>query len=236
MNSLDSLIREHINYISSQKISNDKIFLIIGVVLFFVSIFLFFLGNYLKDEAMLIIATIVFVFSPFIVLGLWYTINFNIKDVNMKQEYNITLEEKDKTIELLYNENKESSKYIKRKYIKDKFKIVFSKDKENHYYIYFDDKIKDKKSIAIEEIQQFFKDNVDYSYYESLEKFRLEDLTQKDNKSSKEANIEQLEKKLNELKEKKKVSKKEIKKSNVEQLQKELDELQKKIDKEKENE
>ena len=58
-----------------------------------------------------------------------------------------------------------------------------------------------------------------------------------ENKSYEEDNIEQLEKKLNELKEKKKVSnKKEIKKNNVEQLQKELNEIQKKIDKEKENE
>ena len=148
-------------------------------------------------------------------INIWNKISFNVNTVDIKQEYNITLEEKDKTIELLYNENKESSKYIKKEYIKDKFKIVFSKDKEEHYYVYFDDKIKDKKSITIEEIQQFFKDNVDYAYYESLEKFRLEDLTQKDNKSSKEANIEDLEKKLNESK------------NNTEQLQKELDELKK---------
>ena len=152
---------------------------------------------------------------PICEINIWNKISFNVNTVDIKQEYNITLEEKDKTIELLYNENKESSKYIKKEYIKDKFKIVFSKDKEEHYYVYFDDKIKDKKSITIEEIQQFFKDNVDYTYYESLEKFRLEDLTQKDNKSSKEANIEDLEKKLNESK------------NNTEQLQKELDELKK---------
>lgn len=215
MNDLDSLIREHINNLSTADINITKTYLVLFFLLWFVGAYLFYLGFREKDWIIIFMGISILVNFPISMVYQWKKINFNVNDVDMKQEYNIALEEKDKTIELLYNENKETSKYIKKEYIKDKFKIVFSKDKENHYYIYFDDKAKDKKAITIEEIQQFFKDNVDYSYYESLEKFRLEDLTQKDNKSSKEANIEQLEKKLNESK------------NNTEQLQKELDELKK---------
>lgn len=204
MNSLDSLIREHIYNLSSGDINITKIYLVLFFLLWFVGAYLFYLGFREKDWIIIFMGITILINFPISMMYQWKKINFNINDVNMKQEYNITLEEKDKTIELLYNENKETSKYIKKEYIKDKFKIVFSKDKENHYYIYFDDKAKDKKAITIEEIQQFFKDNVDYSYYESLEKFRLEDLSQKDNKSSKEVDIEQLQKELDELKKERK--------------------------------
>lgn len=215
MNNFDELIRTHIYNRSTAYITDTKIvFVLIGLLCFLGVVFLV-LGFRIRDFRLVIIAIPMLILFPICEINIWNKISFNVNTVDIKQEYNITLEEKDKTIELLYNENKESSKYIKKEYIKDKFKIVFSKDKEEHYYVYFDDKIKDKKSITIEEIQQFFKDNVDYAYYESLEKFRLEDLTQKDNKSSKEANIEDLEKKLNESK------------NNTEQLQKELDELKK---------
>ena len=204
MNSLDSLIREHIYNLSSGDINITKIYLVLFFLLWFVGAYLFYLGFREKDWIIIFMGITILINFPISMMYQWKKINFNINDVNMKQEYNITLEEKDKTIELLYNENKETSKYIKKEYIKDKFKIVFPKDKENHYYIYFDDKAKDKKAITIEEIQQFFKDNVDYSYYESLEKFRLEDLSQKDNKFSKEVDIEQLQKELDELKKERK--------------------------------
>lgn len=215
MNSLDSLIREHIYNLSSEDINITKIYLVLFFLLWFVGAYLFYLGFREEDWIIIFMGISILVNFPISMVYQWKKINFNINDVNMKQEYNITLEEKDKTIELLYNENKESSKYIKKEYIKDKFRVVFTKDNEEHYYVYFDDKIKDKKTITIEEIQQFFKNNIDYSYYESLEKFRLKDLTQKDNKSSKGTDIEELEKKLNESK------------NNTEQLQKELDELKK---------
>lgn len=224
MNSLDSLIREHIYNLSTADINITKTYLVLFFLLWFVGAYLFYLGFREKDWIIIFMGITILVNFPILMMYQWKKINFNVNDVDIKQEYNITLEEKDKTIELLYNENKESSKYIKKEYIKDKFKIVFSKDKEEHYFVYFDDKVKNKKSISIEEIQQFFKNNVDYSYYESLEKFRLKDLSQKDNKSSKKANIEDLEKKLNESK------------NNTEQLQKQLDELKKKIDEEKTDE
>lgn len=215
MNSLDSLIREHMYNLSTTDINITKIYLVLFFLLWFVGAYLFYLGFREKDWIIIFMGITILINFPISMVYQWKKINFNVNDVDIKQEYNISLKENDKTIELLYNENKESSKYIKKEYIKDKFKVVFTKDKEEHYYVYFEDKIKDKKSVSIEEIQQFFKDNVDYAYYESLEKFRLEDLSQKDNKSSKEANIEDLEKKLNESK------------NNTEQLQKELDELKK---------
>ena len=215
MNNLDELIREHIYNLSSGDINLTKAFLVIFFLLLFLGAYLFYLGLSEKDLIIIFMGITILVNFPFLMMSQWKKINFNVNEVDIKQEYNISLEEKDKTLELLYNGNKETSKYIKKEYIKDKFKVVFTKDNEEHYYVYFDDKAEDKKSIKIEEIQQFFKNNVNYSYYESLEQFRLKDLSQKDNKSSKEANIEDLEKKLNESK------------NNTKQLEKELDELKK---------
>ena len=210
MNNLETLVREYadanIENTSSQILMAVAcIFLVMGVIT------PVFLGGENKTRGIL---GCIFVFF---LLSAGYCLAFLLKSeksIDLKKEYNISLEEKQSKLELSYN-----SKYNSHSYVKNKFKVVFTNDKEEHYFVYFDDKAKDKKSILIEEIQQFFKDNVDYSYYESLEKFRLEDLTQKDNKSSKEANIEDLEKKLNESK------------NNTEQLQKQLDELKKKIDK-----
>lgn len=240
MNNLDNLIKEHIYNLSSGEINNTKILLVLIGILCFLAVILLVLGFRFRDFSLVIIGITMLILFPFCEIDIWHKINFNVKDVNVKQEYNITLEEKDKTIELLYNENKESSKYIKQNYIKDKFKIVFSKDNEEHYYVYFDDKIKDKKSISIEEIQQFFKNNVDYSYYESLENFRLKDLSKNKNKHKEEtvnnetdkATVDELQKKLDELKKKENI-KKEVsdKENSTEQLQKQLDELKKKIDK-----
>ena len=195
MNSLETLVREYadanIENTSSQILMAVAcIFLIMGVITFV------FLGGENKIRGIL---GCIFVFF---LLSSGYCLAFLLKSekpIDLKKEYNISLEEKQSKLELSYN-----SKYNSHSYVKNKFKIVFSKDKENHYYIYFDDKAKDKKAITIEEIQQFFKDNVDYSYYESLEKFRLKDLTQKDNKSSKEVDIEQLQKELDELKKERK--------------------------------
>lgn len=195
MNSLETLVREYadanIENTSSQILMAVAcIFLIMGVITFV------FLGGENKIRGIL---GCIFVFF---LLSSGYCLAFLLKSekpIDLKKEYNISLEEKQSKLELSYN-----SKYNSHSYVKNKFKIVFSKDKENHYYIYFDDKAKDKKAITIEEIQQFFKDNVDYSYYESLEKFRLEDLSQKDNKSSKEVDIEQLQKELDELKKERK--------------------------------
>ena len=195
MNSLETLVREYadanIENTSSQILMAVAcIFLIMGVITFV------FLGGENKIRGILGCIFIFFLLSS------GYCLAFLLKSekpIDLKKEYNISLEEKQSKLELSYN-----SKYNSHSYVKNKFKIVFSKDKENHYYIYFDDKAKDKKAITIEEIQQFFKDNVDYSYYESLEKFRLKDLTQKDNKSSKEVDIEQLQKELDELKKERK--------------------------------
>ena len=142
MNNLDELIREHIYNISSGDINDTKIvFILIGLLCFLGVVFLV-LGFRIRDFRLVIIAIPMLILFPIYEINIWNKINFNVNAVDIKQEYNITLEEKDKTIELLYNENKESSKYIKNEYIKDKFKIVFSKDKEEHYYVYFDDKIK----------------------------------------------------------------------------------------------
>lgn len=193
MNNLETLVREYA-YVDN---TSTQILLVVACIsLVMGAVIPVFLGRENKKRG---IFCCIFVFF---LLSSGYCLAFLLKSekpIDLKKEYNISLEEKQSKLELAYN-----SKYNSHSYVKDKFKIVFTKDKEEHYFVHFDDKIKDKKSISIEEIQQFFKDNVDYSYYESLEKFRLEDLSQKDNKSSKEVDIEQLQKELDELKKERK--------------------------------
>ena len=157
------------------------------------------------------------------------------KSIDLKKEYNVTLEEKQSKLELSYNEKNSSSVNAK-----NKFKVVFTKDNEENYYIYFDEKADEKKTTSFKEIQQFVKSQVDYEYYEALDNFKIKDLSKNKNKHKEETDnnetdkttVDELQKKLNELK-KKENTKKEVseKETNTEQLQKELNELKKKIDK-----
>ena len=124
-------------------------------------------------------------------------------------------------------------------YIIDKFKVVFTKDNEENYYAYFDEKADEKKTTSFKENQQFIKGQVDYEYYESLDNFKIKDLSKNKNKHKEETvnnetdktTVDELQKKLDELK-KKENTKKEVsdKENSTEQLQKELNELKKKID------
>ena len=157
------------------------------------------------------------------------------KSIDLKKEYNVTLEEKQSKLELSYNEKNSSSVNAK-----NKFKVVFTKDNEENYYIYFDEKADEKKTTSFKEIQQFVKSQVDYEYYKALDNFKIKDLSKNKNKHKEETDnnetdkttVDELQKKLNELK-KKENTKKEVseKETNTEQLQKELNELKKKIDK-----
>ena len=153
------------------------------------------------------------------------------KAIDLKKEYNVTLEEKQSKLELSYNRKNSFSGDVK-----NKFKVVFTKDNEENYYVYFDEKADEKKTTSFKEIQQFVKSQVDYEYYEALDNFKIKDLSKNKNKHKEETvnnetdktTVDELQKKLDELNTKKEVSDKE---TNTEQLQKELNELKKKIDK-----
>ena len=157
------------------------------------------------------------------------------KAIDLKKEYNVTLEEKQSKLELSYNRKNSFSGDVK-----NKFKVVFTKDNEENYYVYFDEKADEKKTTSFKEIQQFVKSQVDYEYYEALDNFKIKDLSKNKNKHKEETvnnetdktTVDELQKKLDELK-KKENTKKEVsdKETNTEQLQKELNELKKKIDK-----
>lgn len=157
------------------------------------------------------------------------------KAIDLKKEYNVTLEEKQSKLELSYNRKNSFSGDVK-----NKFKVVFTKDNEENYYVYLDEKADEKKTTTFKEIQQFVKGQVDYEYYEALDNFKIKDLSKNKNKHKEEtvnnetdkATIDELQKKLDELK-KKENTKKEVseKETNTEQLQKELNELKKKIEK-----
>ena len=153
------------------------------------------------------------------------------KAIDLKKEYNVTLEEKQSKLELSYNRKNSFSGDVK-----NKFKVVFTKDNEENYYVYFDEKADEKKTTSFKEIQQFVKSQVDYEYYEALDNFKIKDLSKNKRKQKEETikdetdktTVDELQKKLDELK-KKENTKKEVsdEQKTIEQLQKELNELKK---------
>ena len=228
MNNLETLVKEYANvYIENP---------IIGVLtcMVFTALIMLFITPVFDSakEALFGSVLILILISG----GLYFAFfGKSAKSIDLKKEYNITLEEKQNKIELNYNKKSDSNAIIK-----DKFKVVFTKDNEENYYVYFDEKADEKKTTSFKEIQQFVKGQVDYEYYESLENFRLKDLSKNKRKQKEETikdetdktTVDELQKKLDELK-KKENTKKEVsdKETNTEQLQKQLDELKKKIDK-----
>ena len=232
MNSLETLVREY-------AIFNDTFPAIvmsglIGLGVMIVLALLFNVDDNWSGSFALFVFVLISVGCYFIFFGK------SEKSIDLKKEYNITLEEKQNKIELAYNRKDNSYAAIK-----NEFKVVFTKDNEENYYVYFDEKADEKKTTSFKEIQQFVKGQVDYEYYEALDNFKIKDLSKNkrkqkeeiDNNETDKTTVDELQKKLDELK-KKENTKKEVsdKETNTEQLQKELNELKKKIDKKKSDE
>ena len=224
MNNLETLVKEYANvYIENP---------IIGVLtcMVFTALIMLFIAPVFDSEKEAIFG---FLLIFILISGGLYFAFFgkSAKSIDLKKEYNITLEEKQNKIELAYN--KKSDSYAN---IKDKFKVVFTKDNEENYYVYFDEKVDEKKTTSFKEIQQFVKGSVDYEYYGALENFKIKDLSKNKNKQKEEiikdetdkTTVDELQKKLDELK-KKENTKKEVsdEQKTIEQLQKELNELKK---------
>lgn len=226
MNSLETLVREYA-YI------NTTVFgIFLSVLVGFGAALV--LTTFFEDEdCCLPVVLLAFI----VVSAIFYFIFFGKteKSIDLKKEYNVILEEKQSKLELSYNRKDSSSADVK-----NKFKVVFTKDNEENYYVYFDEKADEKKTTSFKEIQQFVKGQVDYEYYEALDNFKIKDLSKNKNKHKEETvnnetdktTVDELQKKLDELK-KKENTKKEVsdKENSTEQLQKELNELKKKIDK-----
>lgn len=227
MNNLETLVREY------AYVSNTPLELLLSATVGFVAAVFFIAVFKNKDCCLLFIG----IFSYIVVSMGFYFVFFgkSEKSIDLKKEYNVILEEKQSKLELIYN-NKNTSLANAR----NKFKVVFIKDNEENYYIYFDEKADEKKTTSFKEIQQFVKGQVDYEYYEALDNFKIKDLSKNKNKHKEETvnnetdktTVDELQKKLDELK-KKENTKKEVsdKENSTEQLQKELNELKKKIDK-----
>lgn len=233
MNNIETLVREYANvYIESPITAVLTCVVFTALIMVIIMSFIIPVFDSGKEA--------VFGFMLIFILisgGLYFTFfGKSAKSIDLKKEYNITLEEKQNKIELNYNKKTDSNAIIK-----DKFKVVFTKDNEENYYVYFDEKADEKKTTSFKEIQQFVKGNVDYEYYEALDNFKIKDLSKNKHKEETVNNetdkttVDELQKKLDELKKKestkKETSDKEIDKNSTEQLQKQLDELKKKIDK-----
>ena len=226
MNNIENLVKEYAN------MGNTTGTIVLGVISTIIVLLL--LAPICLDEDFQPFGCIFLIFMGFLVFGSYYHFFYS-KSIDLKKEYNVVLEEKQNKLELSYNKKEDAFANAR-----NKFKVVFTKDNEEDYYVYLDEKADEKKSTSFKEIQQFVKGQVDYEYYESLENFRLKDLSKNKNKQKEEAiknetdkaTIDELQKKLDELK-KKENTKKEVsdKETNTEQLQKQLDELKKKIDK-----
>lgn len=228
MNNLETLVREYANVYIESPITAVLTCVVFTALIMSIIIPVFDSGKEAVFGFMLI----------FILIsgGLYFTFfGKSAKSIDLKKEYNITLEEKQNKIELNYNKKSDSNAIIK-----DKFKVVFTKDNEENYYVYLDEKADEKKTTSFKEIQQFVKGQVDYEYYEALDNFKIKDLSKNKRKQKEDTvnnetdktTVDELQKKLDELK-KKENTKKEVsdKETNTEQLQKELNELKKKIDK-----
>ena len=225
MNSLETLVREY------AYVNNTPLELLLSATVGFVAAIVFITVFKNKDCCLAFVGV-----SAYIIVSVGCYFMFfgkSEKSIDLKKEYNVILEEKQSKLELSYNRKDSSSADVK-----NKFKVVFTKDNEENYYAYFDEKVDEKKSTSFKEIQQFAKGQVDYEYYEALDNFKIKDLSKNKHKEDTVNNetdkttIDELQKKLDELK-KKENTKKEVsdKETNTEQLQKELNELKKKIDK-----
>ena len=186
------------------------------------------------DEDFQPLGCIFLIFMGFLIFGSYYHFFYS-KSIDLKKEYNVALEEKQNKLELTYNKKEDAFANAR-----NKFKVVFTKDNEENYYVYLDEKADEKKTTSFKEIQQFVKGQVDYEYYEAIDNFKIKDLSKNKNKHKEETDnnktdkttVDELQKKLDELK-KKENTKKEVsdEQKTTEQLQKELNELKKKIDK-----
>ena len=227
MNSLETLVREY------AYVNNTPLELLLSATVGFVAAIVFITVFKNKDCCLAFVGV-----SAYIIVSVGCYFMFfgkSEKSIDLKKEYNVILEEKQSKLELSYNRKDSSSADVK-----NNFKVVFTKDNEENYYIYFDEKADEKKTTSFKEIQQFVKGQVDYEYYEALDNFKIKDLSKNKNKHKEETvnnetdktTVDELQKKLDELK-KKENTKKEVfdKENSTEQLQKELNELKKKIDK-----
>lgn len=232
MNNIETLVKEYVNIYAENPIS-AVLTCIVFTALIMAIITSFIIPAFDSGKEAIFCFILVFIL---ISGGLYFAFFGRTgKSIDLKKEYNISLEEKQNKIELAYNKKSDSNAIIK-----DKFKVVFTKDNEENYYIYFDEKADEKKTTSFKEIQQFVKSQVDYEYYEAIDNFKIKDLSRNKNKHKEETTnnetdkttVDELQKKLDELK-KKENTKKEVsdKETNTEQLQKELNELKKKIDK-----
>lgn len=221
MNSLETLVRE---YAYTGHGNRETMIICIVVVALLTLLFAINSDGWLIVFLWLISGVLFFVFF-----------SKSEQSIDLKKEYNAILEEKQNKIELIYYRKDKASENAR-----NKFKVVFTKDNEENYYIYFDEKADEKKTTSFKEIQQFVKNQVDYEYYEALDNFKIKDLSKSKRKQKEESvdnetdktTVDELQKQLDELK-KKENTKKEVseKETNTEQLQRELNELKKKIDK-----
>lgn len=226
MNNIENLVKEYAN------MGNTTGTIVLGVISTIIILLL--LAPICLDEDFQPLGCIFLIFMGFLIFGSYYHFFYS-KSIDLKKEYNVALEEKQNKLELTYNKKEDAFANAR-----DKFKVVFTKDNEENYYVYLDEKADEKKTTSFKEIQQFVKSQVDYEYYEAIDNFKIKDLSKNKNKHKEETDnnktdkttVDELQKKLDELK-KKENTKKEVsdEQKTTEQLQKELNELKKKIDK-----
>ena len=226
MNNIENLVKEYAN------MGNTTGTIVLGVISTIIILLL--LAPICLDEDFQPLGCIFLIFMGFLIFGSYYHFFYS-KSIDLKKEYNVALEEKQNKLELTYNKKEDAFANAR-----NKFKVVFTKDNEENYYVYLDEKADEKKTTSFKEIQQFVKGQVDYEYYEAIDNFKIKDLSKNKNKHKEETvnnetdktTVDELQKKLDELK-KKENTKKEVsdKENSTEQLQKELNELKKKIDK-----
>lgn len=148
MNNLQKLITE---YAIDSNVVLDKAMLSLIVFMFILIVLLLVFPP--VGVVLVLCSLFLFIFSP-----MFKTSDYSKKTnklIDLKEDYNIEMKEKDELIELDFNKKKKPNGILKDNF-KDNFKAYLEKTNEEKYYIYFDENKKDKKEVSLNEIKETF--------------------------------------------------------------------------------
>ena len=148
MNNLQKLITE---YAIDSNVVLDKAMLSLIVFMFILIVLLLVFPP--VGVVLVLCSLFLFIFSP-----MFKTSDYSKKTnklIDLKEDYNIEMKEKDELIELDFNKKKKPNGILKDDF-KDNFKVFLEKTNEGKYYVYFDENKKDKKEVSLNEIKETF--------------------------------------------------------------------------------
>ena len=148
MNNLQKLITE---YAIDSNVVLDKAMLSLIVFMFILIVLLLVFPP--VGVVLVLCSLFLFIFSP-----MFKTSDYSKKTnklIDLKEDYNIEMKEKDDKIEIDFRKKEKNSGFFKDNF-KDNFKAILEKTNEEKYYVYFNENKKDKKEVSLNEIKETF--------------------------------------------------------------------------------